>query len=90
MDVNKQNTAIWIGVAIGAAVGLGFALSRGKRRDPWSAAKNAAGRVASRTSDMSETTKDMMDRIRHIYEESRKVIEDASELWEHGRKLVGV
>jgi gas vesicle protein len=90
MDLNGQNKAIWIGVAIGAAVGLGFALSRGKRRDPWSTAKEAAGRVASRTSDMSDTTKDIVERIRTIYEESRKVVEDASELWEHGRKLVGV
>ena len=27
---------------------------------------------------------------RLIYEESRKVVEEAGELWEHGRKLVGV
>jgi hypothetical protein len=90
MEMNGQNRAIWIGVAIGAAVGLGFALSRGRKRDPWSSAKEAAGRVASRTSDISEATKDMVERIRTIYDESRKVVEDASELWAHGRKLVGV
>lgn len=90
MEMNTQNKAIWIGVAIGAAVGLGFALSRNKRRDPWTSAKQAAGRVASKTNDISDATKDMLERIRNIYEESRKVVEDASELWEHGRKLVGV
>jgi hypothetical protein len=89
MEMNGQNKAIWIGVAIGAAVGLGFALSR-KRRDPWSSARAAAGRVASRTSDITDATKDMVERIRTIYEESRKVVEDASDLWSHGRKLVGV
>ena len=90
MEMNGQNRAIWIGVAIGAAVGLGFALSRNKKRDPWVTAKHAAERVASRTSDMSDATKDMVERIRTIYEEGRKVVEDASELWSHGRKLVGV
>lgn len=90
MEINGQNRAIWIGVAIGAAVGLGFALSRNRRRDPWSSAKHAADRFASRTGDISDATKDMVERIRNIYEEGRKVVEDASELWEHGRKLVGV
>lgn len=31
----------------------------------------------------------MMDRIRVIYEEGRKVVDDANEIWSHGRKLVG-
>jgi hypothetical protein len=90
MEMNGQNKAIWIGVAIGAAVGLGFALSRTKKRDPWSSAKEAAGRVANRTSDISDATKDIVERMRTIYEEGRKVLADASELWSHGRKLVGV
>jgi hypothetical protein len=90
MEMNGQNKAIWIGVAIGAAVGLGFALSRNRKRDPWSSAKHAAERVASRTSDMSDATKDMLARIQTIYEEGKKVVEDASQLWSHGRKLVGV
>ncbi|MBV9743436.1 MAG: hypothetical protein JO099_06715 [Acidobacteriia bacterium] len=90
MNWNEQkNTAIWIGVAIGAAVGIGFALSR-RKRDPWTTAKAAAGRVASRTGDISDATKDIVERIRTIYEESRKVVDDAGELWAHGRKLVGV
>jgi hypothetical protein len=84
-----RNKAIWIGVAVGAAVGVGVALSR-RKRDPWTTAKAAAGRVASRTGDISEATKDLVERIHTIYEEGRKVVEDASELWEHGRKLVRV
>jgi gas vesicle protein len=91
MEMNGQNKAIWIGVAIGAAVGLGYALSRNKKkRDPWSSAKLAAERVASRTGDISDATKDIVERIRTIYEEGKKVVEDAGELWSHGRKLVGV
>jgi hypothetical protein len=90
MSVNGQrNKAIWVGVAIGAAVGLGFALSR-RRQDPWTRARAVAGRVANHTGDLSEATKDLVERIQHIYVESRKVVADASELWAHGRKLVGV
>jgi len=90
IDINgNRNKAIWIGVAIGAAVGVGFALSR-RKRDPWSTARSAAGRVASRTGDISAATKDIMERVRTIYEESCKVIDEAGELWQHGRKLVGV
>lgn len=85
----QRNKAIWIGVALGAAVGVGFALSR-RKRDPWTKAREAAGRVASHTGDISEATKDILERIHTIYEESRKVVEDAGELWAHGRKLVGV
>jgi hypothetical protein len=90
MEMNGQNKAIWIGVAIGAAIGLGLALSRSRRRDPWSSAKAAAGRVASRTGDISDATKDLVERVRTIYEEGRRVVDDATELWAHGRKLVGV
>ena len=85
----QRNKAIWIGVAVGAAVGLGFALSR-RKRDPWAGARQVAGRFANRTGDITEATRDIVERVKTIYEESRKVVEDASELWSHGRKLVGV
>ena len=89
-DMNdSRNRAIWIGIAIGAAVGVGIALSR-RKKDPWDTARTVAGRVASRSGDMGEATRDIIERIRTIYEEGRKVVEDATELWGHGRKLVGV
>jgi len=83
-----RNRAIWIGVAIGAAVGVGIALSR-RKREPWAAAREMTKRVANRSGDISEATRDIVDRIKTIYEESCKVVEDAGELWSHGRKLVG-
>jgi hypothetical protein len=30
-----------------------------------------------------------VDRVKTIYEESRKVVEEAGDLWAHGRKMVG-
>ncbi len=49
---------------------------------------DTADTVARRRDDLAESGKNIVDRIRIIYEESRKVMEEASELWAHGRKLV--
>ncbi len=88
-DSGLGNRAVWIGIAIGAAVGIGIALSR-RKRSRWDTARDLTHRVASKTGDLGDAARDLMDRVKTIYEESRKVVEDAGELWEHGRKLVGV
>ena len=89
MNANgERNKAIWIGVAIGAAVGVGIALSR-RKKDPWDSAREVGKRVANRSGDISDATRDIVEHIRTIYDESRKVVEEAGELWSHGRKLVG-
>ncbi len=82
------NKAIWIGIAVGAAVGIGIALSR-RKKSRWDTARELTHRVASKSSDLGDATRDIVDRIRTIYEESRRIVEDAGELWAHGRKLVG-
>ena len=46
-------------------------------------------RLADNREDLVQRGKDMMERIRVIYEEGRKVVDDAGEIWSHGRKLVG-
>ncbi len=87
----NRNNAIWLGVAIGTAVGIGIALSRRKSaRDPWSAAHDITKRVAHRSGEISEVTRDILGHIRNIYDESLRVVEEAGELWAQGRKLVGV
>ncbi|HJT86584.1 MAG TPA: hypothetical protein VJ732_01985 [Bryobacteraceae bacterium] len=87
----SRNNAIWMGVAIGTAVGIGIALSRRKAaRDPWSAAHDITKRVANRSGEISDVTRDILDHIKNIYDESIKVVEEAGELWTQGRKLVGV
>ena len=82
------NKGIWIGIAVGAAVGIGIALSR-RKRSRWDAARDLGHRVVAKSSDLGEVTRDVVDRVKNIYEESRRIVEDAGELWEHGRKLVG-
>ncbi len=90
MKNGEQTTAAgWIisGVAIGSGIALAYAASR-KKRNWRDRLMDTAGTVARRRDDLAESGKNIVDRIRIIYEESRKVMEEASELWAHGRKLV--
>lgn len=85
-----NNKAVWISVGLGAGVGLAFAL-RQRRRDPWASARDVSRRIAAAGSgSLATTAKDLAERIGIIYEQSRKVADDCTELWAHGRKLVGV
>lgn len=90
ISVNGDRTkAVWVAVAVGTAVGLGIALSRGSRKKTaWESAREVTKRVANRSGDISEAARDIMERVKTIYDEGCKVIADASELWSHGRKLV--
>jgi len=85
----NNGTAGWIisGVAIGTGIALAYAASR--RKKTWQdRLVETADSVARRREDLAESGKNIVDRIRIIYDESRKVMEDATELWAHGRKLV--
>ena len=87
-DWGNQSTKIWLGIAIGDAVGVGIALSRRKPPSRWDSAREMGRRMADRSEDLSEAARHIMERVRNIYDEGRKVVEDAGELWSHGRKLV--
>jgi len=78
-----------IGVGVGAAIGVAVALTR-RKRDRWYAAKQVTRRVADRTGDLAAASKDIVGSLKIIYNESCKVVEEASELWSRGRKLAGV
>src|SRR5206468_2289322 len=80
---SKQLAKVWIGIAVGAAVGIGIALSR-RKRTRWDSAREIGHRVADRSGELAEATRGIVERVRNIYEESRKVAEDASTLWSHG------
>jgi hypothetical protein len=90
--MNRQGyngSKLWIGIGVGAAVGLAIAIRR-RRHDRWASAKFMSKRFADRTGDLAEAGKDIVDRIKVIYNESRKAVEEASDLVSQGRKLVGV
>jgi ABC-type Zn2+ transport system substrate-binding protein/surface adhesin len=81
------NIGIWIGIAVGAAVGIGIALSR-RKRSPWDSARRITNKVADHSGDLADATSNIVERVKKIYDEGCKVVEDAGELWAHGRKLV--
>ncbi len=89
-DMNNgqgPNIGLWIGIAVGAAVGIGIALSR-RKRSPWDSARRITNRFTDRSGDLAEAANDIMQRVKTIYDEGCKVVEEAGELWSHGRKLV--
>jgi gas vesicle protein len=85
---NLQNKGVWIGIAVGAAVGIGIALSR-RKRTRWDSARDISRRMADRSGDLADATQDLVARVKTIYEEGVKVVEDAGQLWSHGRRMVG-
>ena len=85
---SNQAAKIWLGIAVGAAVGIGIAVSRHKK-SRWDTARTITNRVAERSGDLAEMTRELVGRVRNIYEESCKVVEDANHMWAKGRKMVG-
>lgn len=87
---NGNGNKVWIGVGVGAAIGVAALVLSRRRRDPWYSAKGVTRRVADHSADLAACSKDIVERVRVIYNESRKLVEEATELFAQGRKLVGV
>ena len=81
------NNKLWIGLGIGAAIGVVLALTQ-RKNDKWHSARRISQRVADRTGEFADAGKDIAEHIRVIYNESRKLANDAADLWSQGRKLV--
>ena len=84
---SRQAATIWLGIAVGAAVGLGIAMAR-RKKDRWDSARGATLRAAGGPG-VSGVTRELVARARKIHEESCKVVDDAGLLWSRGRKLAG-
>lgn len=80
---------VWLGIAAGAAIGIGLMLANRRRpENRWDRARDIARKVDADKDEFKEVGRDMLDRIRVIYEEGRKVAEEAQHLWTRGRSLV--
>src|SRR4051794_14209051 len=53
---SNQAAKIWIGIAVGAAVGIGIALSR-RKKTRWESAKEISTRLADRSGDFADVTR---------------------------------
>ncbi|MGA7238743.1 MAG: hypothetical protein WBY44_23885 [Bryobacteraceae bacterium] len=85
----NHSSKIWFGVALGAAIGLGIAISRRPKKTRWEVARRKAQNVISgRSSEFADAARDIMQRVKTIYEEGNRIAQDAGELWTRGRKLV--
>ncbi len=76
---------IWFvaGAALGASIALLYAPAPGKTTRRYLGDKTRQGRQA-----ISETSKEVMDRGRDLYEKGRKVADEAADLFERGRQLM--
>ena len=68
-----MNNKVWIGIAIGAGIGIAFAVSsRNSRRSRWNRwdrwdTREMTKRLASNREDLLDKGKEMMERLRVIY-----------------------
>lgn len=85
----NHSNKIWMGLAVGTAVGLGIALSRRPKKTGWDLARNATKQISGKSAEIADAARDIVDRMKVIYEEGSQIVEDAAELWTRGRKLVG-
>ena len=84
LDSGSNNLAWFLtGAIIGATVAMLYAPKSGKDTRQFISDKTQQGREA-----VTETTKDIADAGKEMFERGRKLVEDAAELFERGRKLV--
>src|SRR5690349_3742205 len=65
--MGSNASKIWIGIAVGAAVGIGIALSR-RKKSHWDSAREVTRRISDRSGDLADATRDIVDRVKTIYE----------------------
>jgi len=82
---DSSSTMAWFltGAIVGATVAILFAPKSGKETRQFITEKTHAGRDA-----VVETSHDIVDASRDMFERGRKLVEDAADLFERGRKLV--
>ena len=84
-DSQWTNTVAWFltGAFIGAVAALLYAPKTGKETRKYITEKSRKGREA-----VNETSQDIVEASRDMFERGRKLVEDAADLFERGRKLV--
>jgi len=81
----RSNSLAWFltGAIIGATVAILYAPRRGKDTRQYISDRAHQGREA-----VSETTQDIIEAGKEMFERGRQLVQDAADLFERGRKLV--
>lgn len=81
----SSNTLAWFltGAIIGTTVAILFAPKSGRETRQYITDKTQQGRAA-----VAETSQDIVDASRDMFDRGRKLVEDAADLFDRGRKLV--
>jgi gas vesicle protein len=84
-DDGDSHPVAWFltGALIGAAVAILYAPKSGRDTRQFISAKTTRGRDA-----ITDTSKDIVDASKEMFERGRKLVEDAAALFERGRRLV--
>jgi gas vesicle protein len=85
MAENDSSSMFWFitGAVIGAAAALLYAPGPGKQT------RDQLTRKGAETADsLTQTSNELMDKGKELYERGRGLAEEAAELFERGRKLV--
>ncbi len=84
-DTDFTGNLIWFlaGASLGAAIALLYAPASGEETRRYIAKKTQEGREA-----ISETSRDLADRGRNLYEKGRKIADDAADLFDRGKQLL--
>jgi len=83
MDENNNFSWFLAGAVIGAGVALLLAPKSGKDTRRYLSKTTKNSREA-----MESSGRDLMDRGKELYDRGKKIVDDASDLFERGRKLV--
>jgi gas vesicle protein len=78
--------AVWFvaGVSIGAAIALLYAPASGEEIRKRLSEKSGEGREA-----LAESGREFMEKGRELYEKGRRLVDDAADMFDQGRKIVG-
>ena len=83
MDNSGKFVWFFAGAALGATVALLYAPQSGEDTRRYLNKKAKKGRAA-----IADVSRDALDKGRELYEQGRKLADDAADLFERGRKLV--
>lgn len=84
-DQDYSGKVVWFmaGIAIGATVALLYAPATGEQT------RRQIAKKAQKSADaLADSSEDLLDRGREMYERGRKLADEAADMFERGRKIV--